>query len=285
MLLSIAPRVTPLSFLSWSQNSRRVARRRIARVAGFVKLALLLAGGMALTEQGALAQAPSQTLKRHVRPVVSSGEAKRVGSLESTYRMRLAITLPLRNEAELKGLLSRLSDPTSPDYRHYLSVAEFTEKFAPADKDYKAVVAFAKANGFTVTHTHGNRLLVDFEGTADQVERAFHLQMNVYQHPTENRTFFSPDREPSLELSVPIRHISGLNNYSIPRPMSVKAPAGQVVPAGGSGPGGQYLGGDMRAAYYTSTVPGGTTPLTGSGQTVGLLEFDGYNPSDITALF
>ena len=35
----------------------------------------------------------------------------------------------------------------------------------------------------------------------------------------------------------------------------------------------------MRAAYY------GGTALTGSGQTVGLLEFDGYNLSDVTSTF
>ena len=74
---------------------------------------------MALTEQEVLAQAPSQRLQRHVRPAVTRGEARRVGSLESTHRMKLAITLPLRNESELKSLLTRLSDPKSPDYRHY----------------------------------------------------------------------------------------------------------------------------------------------------------------------
>jgi hypothetical protein len=47
----------------------------------------------------------------------------------------------------------------------------------------------------------------------------------------------------------------------------------------GSGPGGSYLGSDMRAAYY-----GGTT-LTGTGQAVGLLEFDGYDLSDVNSTF
>ena len=40
-----------------------------------------------------------------------------------------------------------------------------------------------------------------------------------------------------------------------------------------------YLGSDMRAAYY------GGTALTGSGQAVGLVEFDGYNLSDVTSTF
>ena len=48
-----------------------------------------------------------------------------------------------------------------------------------------------------------------------------------------------------------------------------------VAPQNGSGPGGNYMGYDFRNAY----VPG--TFLTGSGQSVGLLEFDGYFPSDI----
>ena len=44
----------------------------------------------------------------------------------------------------------------------------------------------------------------------------------------------------------------------------------------GSGPGGSYLGNDFRAAYASGVT------LTGAGQYVGLLQFDGYYVSDIT---
>ena len=47
----------------------------------------------------------------------------------------------------------------------------------------------------------------------------------------------------------------------------------------GSGPGSSYLGSDMRAAYY-----GGTT-LDGAGQAVGVLEFGGYDMTDVTLTF
>ena len=47
----------------------------------------------------------------------------------------------------------------------------------------------------------------------------------------------------------------------------------------GSGPGGSYLGSDMRAAYY-----GGTT-LNGNGQVIGILEFGGYSLSDVNLTF
>lgn len=226
------------------------------------------------------AQQSLQVLHNHVRPVVTSGQAPSVGRLSHAKRMNLAILLPLRNQAELANLLSRLYDPSSPDYHHFLTVAQFTENFGPTEQDYQAVVNFAKANGFKVTDTPSNRLLVDVNGTVAQIEKAFHVNMLVFQHPTESRTFYSPDREPSLELSLPVSHIAGLNDYSIPRPKLKRAAAGQAMQSNvGSGPGGEYLGSDMRAAYY------GGTALTGSGQAVGLLEFDGYNMSDVTGTF
>ena len=226
------------------------------------------------------AQPARQVLNKHVRSAVASGRAAQVGFLPPTQRLQLAIMLPLRNQAELASLLGRLYDASSPDYRHFLSVDQFTRAFGPTKQDYQAVVNFAKANGFTVTDTPPNRMLVDINGTVAQIEKTFHVVMSVYRHPTENRTFFSPDREPSLDLSVPVSHIAGLNSFSIPRPALKRAAVGKAIYGNaGSGPGGNYLGSDMRAAYY------GSGPLTGEGQSVGLMEYDGYNLSDVTGTF
>jgi subtilase family serine protease len=236
-------------------------------------VALLLATAPARAEQ-------LQVLHNHVRPVVSSGQAVPLRALPSTQRMDLVITLPVRNQPELTNFLARLYDPTSSDYRHFLTVAQFTAAYGPSKQDYQAVVDYAKANGFTVTDTPSNRRIVDISGSVAQVEKAFHVAMTLYQHPTENRTFFSPDREPSLNLNVPISHIGGLNNFSIPRPRLKRATADQAIKNNaGSGPGGAFLGSDMRAAYY------GGTALTGAGQSVGLCEFDGYTLSDVTKTF
>lgn len=191
--------------------------------------------------------------------------------------MNLSIVLPLRNQDQLKSLLARLYDPSDVLYRKFLSVAEFTHQFGPTAEDYQSVVRFARDNGMTITGTPANRLIVPVSATVDQVQKAFHVSMKIYQHPTENRTFFSPDREPEIPEGISIAHIAGLSNFSIPRPMHARSDAGQTSPARvkGSGPGGSYLGTDMRAAYY------GGTALTGSGQVVGLLQFDGYDPKDV----
>jgi subtilase family serine protease len=227
----------------------------------------------------AAARKGSQVLHKHVRPTVTNGQAARVGPMSKSQHMRLAIILPLRNQGELTNLLKRLYDPSNADYRHFLTVAQFTQQFGPTKQDYQAVVKFARSKGFSVTHTPANRLLVHIDGTVSQINKAFHVAMTTYHHPTENRTFYSPDREPSLDLSVPVTHIAGLNNFSLPRPKFKRAPANFRRNSIGSGPSGAYLGSDMRAAYY------GGTALTGSGQAVGLLEFDGYNTSDVTASF
>ncbi len=232
------------------------------------------------TISGQAEQQQLQVLHNHVRPAITNGQAVPIGVLPASQHLDLAVMLPVRNEDQLTEFLGELNDPTSSNYRKYLSVTQFTQRFGPTTSDYQKVISFAKANGLTVTNTPVNRLMVDVNGSVAQIEKAFHVVMTVYQHPTENRTFYSPDREPSLNLSVPVSHIAGLNNFSIPHSMLKRPPVGQPIHSNaGSGPGGAFLAGDMRAAYY------GGTALTGSGQSVGLCEFDGYNMSDVTSSF
>ena len=202
-----------------------------------------------------------------------------IGPLPGTQQLSLALTLALQNESDLDNLLTQLYDPASPNYHQFLSVQEFTDRYSPTTDDYSKVIAFAAANGLTVTNTSPNRLVVDVTGTVSSIEQAFQVQMLVYQHPTENRTFYAPDREPSVEAGLAVQGISGLNNFDPPRPMLKYAPAGMIFNTTGSGPDGQFLGSDMRAAY----APGVT--LTGAGQVLGLFEFGPYNMSDVTSYF
>jgi subtilase family serine protease len=133
--------------------------------------------------------------------------------------MRLVLVLPLRNQAALDQFLKELYNPASPSYRQYLTVEEFTTMFGPTQQDYDAVLGWAETNGFTVVGTSRNRMNVDVTGSVATIETAFHVNMGLYQHPTENRTFYAPDREPTVDLPFQLWHIAGLDNYSIPRPL------------------------------------------------------------------
>lgn len=228
------------------------------------------------------AQVNLQHLRGHVPEAVSEGKAMQAGTMSSKQHLHLVFQLPLRNQSDLSSFLQRLYDPSSPDYHHYLSAAEFTAKYGPTEADYQKVIAFVKSSGMRVLSTPGNHMLVEADGTVAQVNAALHVSMTEYQHPTEKRTFFAPDREPSLALSVPLQHISGLSNFTEPyaktslntTPRADDASTYPPTPTG-SGPYGSYIPSDFRAAYY------GNGPLDGSGQTIGLVELDGYDQVDL----
>ena len=210
---------------------------------------------------------------------VAQRRAALAGAVNPRQSLKVALQLPLRNQAELTQLLHDLYDVSSPKFHKYLSVSEFTKEFAPTAADYKKVVSWAKSKGLKVTTTPPNRRLVALEGSVETINRAFKVQISNYRHPHEQRVFYSADREPDpAGLSVPLLQITGLSNYVLPRPMHQRGQTAQ--PTGpGSGPSGEYLPSDMRAAYY------GKGPLTGAGQTVGILSFDGYLAGDVTLYF
>ena len=237
-----------------------------------------LSCALLLFAAGARMQAQSLPT-RHIHKEMANGQAKMLGRFPATQLLKLNIALPLRNEAELDDLLQKLYDPKSGLYHQFLSVEEFTARFAPTEQDYAEVARFAEENGLRVTATFENRMVLNVTGTVGDIEKAFHVKMNSYQHPTENRKFYSVDREPAPELGVKLWHITGLDNFSIPRPASLKQSAQAPPHTTGSGPSGYFLGSDFRAAYY------GGTALTGAGQSVGLLEFAGYNQADVTRYF
>jgi|HubBroStandDraft_1064217.scaffolds.fasta_scaffold26914_2 subtilase family serine protease len=229
-------------------------------------------------------------MTHHVREANLKGQAQFVSRLPETQSMRIDIVLPLRDQAGLDSFLQELYDPSSPSYRHFLTVQEFTAKFGPTQEQYDTVVAYAKAHGLAVVGGTHDGMDVQAEGSVGNIERAFHLSLNVYQHPTENRTFFAPDREPMVDLPFQLWHISGLDNFSIPHPMFVKKSdyaaahglnANALVSHAttGSGPSASFLGSDMRAAYY------GGTALTGAGQNLGLFEYLGTDLADLTTYF
>lgn len=263
------------------------SNRRSRIVALLQGASAVAVGAVVVLSLGTAAPARGQgqpLLTRHVREAVAAGQAARVARLAPARMLRLSIALPLRNEAELDELLPRLYDPQSASYQKFLTVEEFTARFGPSQEDYDAVLRFAAANGLRVTATAPNRLLVDVAGTVADIERAFHVTLAVYRHPTENRTFYAPDREPTADLPVALWHVTGLDTFSIPHPAGLWQAAAERVGGAtahttGSGPGGDFIGSDMRAAYY------GGTALTGTGQSLGLFEFAGYNENDVTEYF
>jgi hypothetical protein len=260
-----------------SQWLRRRADRAIA--AGLILVASLLCASA------------SEIPAVHSRVLPLLKTLPSVGRVPATNQLNLVIALPWRDSAGLSNLLREIYDPRSPRFHQFLTPAQVTERFGPSPQDYQALIDFARAHRLNVTALHPNRLLLDVQGSAGDIEAALHVRFNRYRHPVENRLFYAADGEPSLDFSVPVLGIRGLDNFARPQPHVHAVPLKKSIaganattrvsahaqPLTGSGPNGTYLGLDFRAAYAPNTT------LDGAGQSIGLLQFDGYDAADIIA--
>ncbi len=258
----------------------------VRRLAAFLLTACMIVSIMSIVCQAQ----PQPLMTRHVREVVANGQAPLVGRLPASKSLNFDIVLPLRDRPGLQSFLREQYDPASPFYQLFLTPQEVTERFGPSQKDWDALVRFAKASGFEIISGTRDARDLRLIGTVANIEKALHVTLGVYQDPTEDRTFFAVDREPTVDLPFQLWHITGLDNDSKPHPLYVKksdyAKAHGIAEADvvshattGSGPSASFLGSDMRAAYY------GGTALTGSGQTIGLFEFLGTDLADLTTYY
>jgi len=218
-------------------------------------------------------------LTREVPDMVAHHAVTRVADADASRVLHLSIALPMRHMDALGALLTRLYDPASPSFRHFLTAPDFTERFGPSAADYAAAIKFLTDQGLTVTGTAANRYMIDATGPVATVARALHVTFGMYKHPTENRLFIASDREPSPDLDVTLLHIVGLDDSVLPAPRVRRAPAGSARHGTGSAPDGGFLGSDIRAAYY------GGASLTGTGQSIGLMELGPYNPANVAKYF
>src|SRR5712691_1270140 len=160
----------------WQNHQNRLQNRTgTLRSAAACALFLLLCAASADAGQ-------MQVVRGHIPAAVARSET--AGVLPASNQLHLTLALPLRNREALTNFLQDIYKPGSAYYRHYLTPEQFAERFAPPEKDYQAAIAFAKSKGLTVTATHPNRTLLDVTGSVAAIEKAFHLRLRTYRHPS-----------------------------------------------------------------------------------------------------
>ena len=229
----------------------------------------------AVTQNAAAQNAVRPRLAGHV-PYAVLAHSRLLGRVASAQTISLALTLPLRNQASLSDLLTRLYTPGDPLYGKYLTSDEFTAQFGPTESDYAAAAAAAQRLGLTVTGTHSNRLLLDVSGPANVVETAFNLHLQRYQNTKNGRVFQAPDSGPALPagLAGRLSQVIGLDN-AVPLRSHLRPALGS---RSGTGPQGGLTPSDIQTAYSLQN-----TGATGAGQVTALFELDGYTPGDVAA--
>jgi Pro-kumamolisin, activation domain len=171
------------------------------------------------TESGHKFTASASIAKGPVSRVVDSGEAKVIRPLAATQPIRFTIALMPPRRAELEKLVEEITDPRSPQYRHFLTFDEWKAKYAPSDANVAAVEAWAKGAGFTEVHRFGTNHALVFDGTTATVQKAFSVTMNQYS--LAGQTFYANDRRPSVPMSVAplIDNVLGLSSFDQVKPM------------------------------------------------------------------
>ena len=218
-------------------------------------------------------------LSGHV-PLLAVRHAHLVGRVAASQITPLALTLPLRNPAQLSDFLVRLYTPGDPLAGRFLTSDEFTARFGPTASDYQSVIAAAKSAGFQVTGTHPNRLILDVAAPASVVEAAFSLRL-LYYRAQDGHLFQAPDAGPHLPLGLAgcISQVIGLDTVTHLRPhLRPLAEQSLLTGRAGSGVKGGLTPSDIKKAYTLNAVS-----ANGAGQTIALFELDGYTPSDIAA--
>jgi subtilase family serine protease len=193
--------------------------------------------------------------------------------------MLLLLRRPQEQEATLKLFLDQLHDPQSPNFHHWLTAAQFGERFGPAQQDLDAVARWLESHGLQVNVIYPSRVLIDFSGTAGQVAHAFHtevrhLEVNGASHIANNRDPQIPEA-----LAAVVAGIVSLHDFR-PHPMVKLRPQ---YTYGNALTGTVYavVPGDVATIYNFSPVF--NSGISGQGQTIVLVENTNlYSTSDWT---
>lgn len=121
-------------------------------------------------------------IERTTHPLATAAnEIGRVEANKNLQRMILLLSPSVEAEQALKKLLDDQQNPNSPRYHQWLTAAEFGARFGVADTDVQKVSEWLASNGLTVGQVARSKRWLEFSGTAQQVESAFHTQLNYYR--------------------------------------------------------------------------------------------------------
>ncbi len=236
-----------------------------------------------------------------------------MGGLAADSRLRLTVALAPRDPGGLAAYASAVSTPGSSLFHHYLSVAQFAQRFAPDPGTVSAVRAALHAGGLSPGALSANRLTMRVSATAGQAGHAFATSFERLSLP-DGQSGFVNTSAPELPASVAgaVAGIVGLSNLYHPAPLddvrragagaprtaatSAAGPSSRADASSSSGPTpcasatsaasspanrGSYTADKIASTY-------GFTPLyadgdKGSGETVAIYELEANQASDISA--
>ncbi len=135
-------------------------------------------------------------------------------------RMLLVLSRSAQQDTELQDLLQEQHDRSSPRYHRWLTPDEFGLQFGPAETDLHAITTWLESHGMKVARVSRGRSIIEFSGTAAQVEATFHTEIHRYVAGGEEHLANAKDPEIPAALTPVIAGIATLYNFKA-RPQSI----------------------------------------------------------------
>ncbi len=129
-------------------------------------------------------------------PLWATPQAK-VADTTPSAKLNFRVYLAMRDQAGAESAAQAVSDPSSQTYRQYLDPNQVRDRFAAGDTTVKSVRDWLAGSGFAIGDVPSNKAYVEATGTADQVEKAFSVDLAKYK--VEGQVLRAADKE----LSVP----------------------------------------------------------------------------------
>jgi kumamolisin len=277
-------------------------------------LTLVVAGSASAARREVGQPAPPHTssvrLAGHVPPALAHVTAVDPTPGDEAAPLTLTVVLRRRDQRGFERFLHDVYDPASNVYRHFLTQRELTDRFGPSRRAYEAVRGFFRSSGFEIVQTSANRLTLTVRAPRATVERTLALRMGRYR--LGDREVHATDRNPAVPaaLAPSIQAITGLSDLAEPHGTIVAAliyafclvelpqfsEPGQPAPPPAQGQQAfqeclsffKWLlgggGGPPPASFLAQARTAADPPwlgVDGTGQKIGLVEFDGFNPQDV----
>ena len=95
-------------------------------------------------------------------------------------QMQLVLTRSAAQQSDLDALLAAQQDSSSAQYHQWLTPEQFGERFGASDEDVQKISSWLEGNGFQIDRVANGRNLIEFTGSASQVESTFHTRIHKY---------------------------------------------------------------------------------------------------------
>ena len=159
------------------------------------------------------------SLRGNVHPLArAENDQGAVATNMPMNHMLLVLKRSAEQETALENLIAQQADKNSPNYHKWLTPAQFGEQFGASDQDITAVTTWLGSHGFQVNGVANGRDMIDFSGTAGEVQEAFNTQ--IHRYVVNGRDHFANATDPQIPAALApiVAGVNRLNDFR-PRPM------------------------------------------------------------------